>query len=704
MEQKPVVCGNRLPPLSAHYPWLVAQNMDGTGDQTFYTPHDRLCHYRCQIPKLLGRHIRGYFHGWVILSSKEMWSVWNPVTSKILNLPPLTLGSSESVGQCCLSSPPDDPISVLLLPINRESTLVFCQLGLKRDRLKWTRTPYCRQVKEVFKCYGGFMHSPTCYDGKVYALCGDFVMQIDIIVKHGEASIKLLLWGECPYPSSENGFFPISIGLLKGSSTELFYINVAFNEDTKNTLGDVYLFKWLMGCMRWEEMVDIKDTAFFLDLAHGHSVYYNHAIAPELGGYIHIRDEMGKMMYSYDVEDKTISISSMAYPTSHLSLWECRLEGNHEDSELALDSKKEVEKDDKIVVRLVTKDEVELNESRLLNLPFHLLEMIMHHCIGVEYMRFRATCKSCHLAAPLIHWNKTSSLHKYSLVSPWLIVVDKNRGIITFKDPVFGDKYFMKRSNRHSSIRCSRFGWLLCGKDSTLVFFNPFTNDSRELQYVDASEGFDSLCFSAPPTSNDCKVVGFKARGKDANVYIYLIQTWLKIGLDFRGDTPPSFRFSTFCKGDVYALCVYSLKNLLKPQVCNYKKGKGVGARHRIRGGEYFLMEHDQQLLLVIVDESGKYVEVSKLNYINNEWEKIECLGRYTIYIDGTTCLYIETKVPELENKIFFPRLDSKNGNIVFYSLETGRYHTFNGNKMQEFAGLGIRHVYSHAWIQPTWF
>ncbi|XP_076905752.1 F-box protein At4g00893-like [Bidens hawaiensis] len=329
-------------------------------------------------------------------------------------------------------------------------------------------------------------------------------------------------------------------------------------------------------------------------------------------------------MYSYDVEDKTISMSSMAYPTSHLSLWECRLEGNHEDFELGLDSKKEVDKDDKIVVRSVTKDvEVELNESRLLNLPFHLLEMIMHHCIGVEYMPFRATCKSCHLAAPLIQWNKKTSLRKYSSVSPWLMVVEKNRGIITFKDPVFGDKYFMKRSNRHSSIRCSRFGWLLCGENSTLVFFNPFTNDSRKLPYVDASEGFDSLCFSAPLTSNNCKVVGFKARGNDANVYIYSKQTWRVIGLDFRGDTPPRFRFSIFCKGDVYALCdkgeVYSFKNLFKPQVCNFKKGKGVDARHRNRGGKYYLKEHDQQLLLVMVGESGKYVEVLKLNYNSNE-------------------------------------------------------------------------------------
>ncbi|KAJ0635598.1 hypothetical protein HanOQP8_Chr17g0652661 [Helianthus annuus] len=185
---------------------------------------------------------------------------------------------------------------------------------------------------------------------------------------------------------------------------------------------------------------------------------------------------MGKVMYSYDVEDKTISMSCMAaYPTSHLSLWE----GD------TLESENQV---DKVVVRSsVTMDddddddddEVELNESHLLDLPFHLLEMIMDHCIGVEYMGFRATCKRCHLAAPLIQWknNKTRlRLCKYSLVSPWLMVVDKNRGRITFTDPVSGAKYFMKRSHvsiRRDKIHCSRFGWLLlCNNYSILVTSN----------------------------------------------------------------------------------------------------------------------------------------------------------------------------------------------------------------------------------------
>lgn len=77
----------------------------------------------------------------------------------------------------------------------------------------------------------------------------------------------------------------------------------------------------------------------------------------------------------------------------------------------------EENKDDKIVVRSVTDDEVESNESCLLNLPSHVLEMIAELCVGVEYMYFCATCKRCHLGAPLIQWsNKKVSIEEIAQV------------------------------------------------------------------------------------------------------------------------------------------------------------------------------------------------------------------------------------------------------------------------------------------------
>ncbi|PWA34802.1 hypothetical protein CTI12_AA615680 [Artemisia annua] len=70
MEQKQSLHGvsvcHQLPPLSAKHPWFVAQNLgadeDNSRDQYFYTLHEPLTKYQCQIPELLGRCIRGYYH------------------------------------------------------------------------------------------------------------------------------------------------------------------------------------------------------------------------------------------------------------------------------------------------------------------------------------------------------------------------------------------------------------------------------------------------------------------------------------------------------------------------------------------------------------------------------------------------------------------------------------------------------------------
>lgn len=104
----------------------------------------------------------------------------------------------------------------------------------------------------------------------------------------------------------------------------------------------------------------------------------------------------------------------------------CRLQGGHGE----IKSQQEKDTGFEMVVR---DDEVDSNvmsfgtpESHLLNIPFDALKMIIEFCVGVEYLNFRATCKQCHLAAPMIQWSKVGRLQTYSLASPWLMVLDKD--------------------------------------------------------------------------------------------------------------------------------------------------------------------------------------------------------------------------------------------------------------------------------------
>ncbi|GJW88583.1 hypothetical protein Tco_0163923 [Tanacetum coccineum] len=166
MEQKQSSYGgsgcDHFLPLSAKYPWFVAQNLgaeeDSYGDHYFFTLHDPLTNYQCQIPKLLGRRIRGYYHGWVILSDHlqhVIWSIWNTVTSKMIHFSHLILKDrdSDSIRECSLNS---------------------------------------------------------------------FIIQLNILVEDKEVLIKLLLLGANPYPSWMHK--PCTTYFLKGHDTELFCI------------------------------------------------------------------------------------------------------------------------------------------------------------------------------------------------------------------------------------------------------------------------------------------------------------------------------------------------------------------------------------------------------------------------------------------------------------------------------------------------
>ncbi|PWA42336.1 hypothetical protein CTI12_AA547290 [Artemisia annua] len=557
------------------------------------------------------------------------------------------------------------------------------------------------------------LHCLACCNGKLYALTRsdktEFVIHVDIMVKDGKFVINLLRFVDIPSYSFNNGIGCWEV-FLKGGCRELFYILVGFDSKAKKRLGVVYLFRLDITSMVWEEVKDLKDGILFVDLAHDCSVFYRPTIALDAGGYLHIIGKMGKVIYSYNAKDKTISVSSMPsfVPTSHLSLWECGLQGDNE-----------------IVVKSVMSDELNINtlrnethegniESHLLNIPFDIMKNIVEHCVGLEYLNFRATCKLCHLAAPMIQWSSETALKRlktYSLVSPWLMVFDNRHGIITFTDPVFGDTYFRKTPQEligDIRIRSSKYGWILMFELSGPTFFyNPFTNDIRKLPFVPYVEDFG---FSAPPTSPDCMVVAFTK----SVVFIHFVNresSWRISRMDFGNIIPHSFAFPTCYGRDIYTVDEGRLDVFrnMDEGICFWENvvaqpPKGCGCRS---SAQHYLVKCDQQLLIVFVDKFGESVEIFKLNHSTKKWETVDRLGRHVIFICDKTCMCIEAKTPEMENKIYFPRLHAKNGKIVFYSLETCMFHIFNGRKIEKsFKDLfGTKfHSNPHTWIEPSWF
>nr|GEX46763.1 hypothetical protein [Tanacetum cinerariifolium] len=65
------------------------------------------------------------------------------LTLKFINLPHLinkrsAFDGDDDIGYCCLSSPPDDPNSIILMTRTEKPHFVFCRLYPKRKKLRWT--------------------------------------------------------------------------------------------------------------------------------------------------------------------------------------------------------------------------------------------------------------------------------------------------------------------------------------------------------------------------------------------------------------------------------------------------------------------------------------------------------------------------------------------------------------------------------------
>ncbi|GKC93732.1 hypothetical protein Tco_1159174 [Tanacetum coccineum] len=188
-----------------------------------------------------------------------MWSLWNPVSSKIIRFPPLILKDGESafVKECCLSLLPEDPKSILLLTRTDKPTFVFCQLDRKRKRSRWIEMSYDKQLKRL-SGDGCLLHSLSCYNGKIYGVSQEncimpLVIEIDIVVKAGEAVIDIMLNAACPLSLNHYGYDYMYF--LRGSDTELFCIIIAFHycvETYDTTFSCVTLHKLDMSCINWD--------------------------------------------------------------------------------------------------------------------------------------------------------------------------------------------------------------------------------------------------------------------------------------------------------------------------------------------------------------------------------------------------------------------------------------------------------------------
>ena len=126
-------------------------------------------------------------------------------------------------------------------------------------------------------------------------------------------------------------------------------------------------------------------------------------------------------------------------------------------------------------------------EAHLPHLPFDIVKLIAERLFIVDYLHFRATCKTLHSASPLIQWRIEAQRLENPALSPWLVLFGKERGY-SFVDPKHGDKYHINLPQviKESSMVCSsKDDWLLVTVDlSKFLFQSIYASDSSIARFL----------------------------------------------------------------------------------------------------------------------------------------------------------------------------------------------------------------------------
>jgi hypothetical protein len=335
-------------------------------------------------------------------------------------------------------------------------------------------------------------------------------------------------------------------------------------------------------------------------------------------------------------------------------------------------------------------------------------------CLNVfDYLHLRAINRHFRREAPpLVEIEWRSRFDHLSMIP--LFVLSYKDNVFTFVHPKQGlkCKYTISfppqpQVNTDDEIIChSKDGWLLLAFRHSSFFFNPFTKQVLPLAHGSNATVFTHCVgFSHPPTSSECATI--ECMG------ILSFLTFLggeRIPFIYEGDDFNKFplynRSPVFFNGSFYYLSVEGKLGVIQVR---QHVGNGNGLIWKVLEEPQapltnyfnsFLVECDGNLLSVFEVEGQfqNWVHVYKLEEPTMTWIKVESLENHMLFVSSNASFSTVATIPRMENKIYFPRLYGQS--IVFYSLETNNYHTFE-NEVLNFHH--VREQLNSSWIQPRW-
>ncbi|KAF7128205.1 hypothetical protein RHSIM_Rhsim11G0165800 [Rhododendron simsii] len=307
-----------------------------------------------------------------------------------------------------------------------------------------------------------------------------------------------------------------------------------------------------------------------------------------------------------------------------------------------------------------------------------------------DYRNIRAVCRRWRSLASPLRWIPDSEAIRY----PWLVSFQIEDGIFNFYDPTSDFTYEMNTEASNPGILSSCEGWLLLAEgERSIYMLEPFRKITIDLPLV--PEHFDNLnghVFAIDKTTTCYHFTRIYCTSSGQLRYLEFSSkraAWARYSIDgvsflSSWNNFVIFRGCVLCLDQVGRLgCFGTVGNTPKWAVPNESQQLSFPSKI----WQNFLVSFKDKLMSVFVGNSGGWVHVLEFNFSTRRWEQVDSLGNLVLFV-GRTSIAVEAEEERLRNKIFFPVFKKADGNIIFYSLDSGRFHSFSSeNSYADFHG-----------------
>ncbi|XP_022732765.1 F-box/kelch-repeat protein At1g57790-like [Durio zibethinus] len=349
------------------------------------------------------------------------------------------------------------------------------------------------------------------------------------------------------------------------------------------------------------------------------------------------------------------------------------------------------------------KHQVDEDQDVWSNLPPELLSLVSSNLFAGDKAIFYAICKTWR-SIPITPPRPLPSPFDHAF--PWLFRILKSnidRG--QFFHPIHNYTCELDLSAEvlGAEIRFSKYGWLLMTRDEVHPFlFNPLTKEIIELPELPPLEWVHSMFFTSPP-SPDCLVLGIEGRFYLVSIFVHKLgeDSWemhnFPCHVKFRLSVcnPILYRELYYCLDAKGNLGVFDLKNIEN----SWDTYKITFPSRRIKSiVQAYLVENEEELLAILITKDDQKIHVLKLNLTSKTWEPVRSLGRNMLFVSKGASFSKTAAVRGTSNKIYGPNFWDKNGSFCFYSLATGKYHSFFDNPSSK-DSYNIKFLQQSSWF-----